>query len=291
MERIAVVAHREKTLGEGLPELRRKLATNGIDEPLWFEVSKSKQAPKRVHQAIEAGAEVVLVWGGDGMVQRSVDASVGSPVTLAILPAGTANLLAANLGILQDMDQALDVALHGRDRTLDVGTVNGEHFAVMSGLGFDAEMIDAADGAAKQKLGRLAYVRTGVEAMRADPVKVRIKVDGTPWFKGAATCVLVGNVGTATGGLTVFNDAEPDDGVLDVGVVTAEGTGQWLRVLGRAARQQVDRSPFVHTTRATKVTVRMSSPRLYELDGGSRSKQKRLRFRVKPHAINVRVPR
>lgn len=291
MERIAVVAHREKTLGEGLPELRRKLVTNGIDDPLWFEVSKSKQAPKRVHQAIEAGAEVVLVWGGDGMVQRSVDASVGSPVTLAILPAGTANLLAANLGIPQDMDHALDVALYGRDRTLDVGTVNGEHFAVMSGLGFDAEMIDAADGSAKQKLGRLAYVRTGVEAMRADPVKVRIKVDGTPWFKGAVTCVLVGNVGTATGGLTVFNDAEPDDGVLDVGVVTAEGAGQWLRVLGRAARQQVDRSPFVHTTRATKVTVRMSRPRLYELDGGSRSKQKRLRFRVKPRAINVRVPR
>ena len=263
MERVAVVAHQAKSLGAGLPELRRQLARNGVDA-IWYEVSKSKQAPKCVRQAIKGGAEVVLIWGGDGTVQRCIDASIGRPVTLGILPAGTANLLATNLGIPQELDPALDVALHGRDRSLDVGTVNGEHFAVMSGLGFDAEMIDAADGSAKRTLGRLAYVRTGLGAMRADPVKVRIKVDGVRWFKGDATCVLVGNVGTATGGLTVFNGAEPDDGVLDVGVVTAEGAAQWLRVLGRAARQTADRSPFVHTTRATKVSVRMSEPCRYE---------------------------
>ena len=104
------------------------------------------------------------------------------------------------------------------------------------------------------------------------PNKVRIKIDGTRWFKGDATCVLVGNVSTATAGLVVFNDAVPDDGVLDVGVVTAEGTAQWLRVLGRAARKKADRSPFVQTTTARGVDVRMDEASLYELDGGSRSK-------------------
>ena len=173
---------------------------------------------------------------------------------------------------------------------MDVATVNGEHFAVMSGVGFDAQMIDGADSAAKEKLGKLAYVRTGVDAMRAAPVKVRIKVDGTKWFKGDASCLLVGNVGTASGGLVVFNDAELDDGVLEVGVVTADGTAQWLRVLGQAARKQADRSPFVQTTRGKKVDVRLAKKSLYELDGGSRSKVKRLRFCVKHHALNVRVP-
>jgi YegS/Rv2252/BmrU family lipid kinase len=289
MERVAVVAHQRKTLGEGLAELRRRLALAGIDDPIWYEVPKSKRSPKRVRQAIRAGAQLVLVWGGDGMVQRCIDAAVGHDVTLAILPAGTANLLATNLGIPHDLEAALEIALRGRDRRLDVGSVNGEHFAVMAGVGFDAEMIDAVDGAAKRKLGRLAYVRTGVGAMRAEPTKVKVKIDGTPWFKGKASCVLVGNVSTATGGLVVFSDAEPDDGVLDVGVVTAEGTAQWLRVLTRAARQKADRSPFVHTTRARTVDVRLGTDSLYELDGGSRTKTKRLRFRVVPDAITVRV--
>ena len=106
MEQIAVVAHQAKTLGDGLPELRRRLAEAGVDEPIWYEVSKSKQAPKRVRRAIKDGAEVVLVWGGDGMVQRSIDALVGHDVTLAILPAGTANLLATNLGIPHDLEAA-----------------------------------------------------------------------------------------------------------------------------------------------------------------------------------------
>ncbi len=287
---VAVVAHQQKVLGDGLPELRRQLASAGIDDPAWFEVPKSKKAPKRVRQAIDEGAELLLVWGGDGMVQRCIDAAVGHDVTLGILPAGTANLLATNLGIPHELEGALDVALRGRDRPVDVATVNGEHFAVMSGLGFDAQMIEGADSAAKEKLGKLAYVRTSVGAMRSTPVKLRIEVDGTKWFKGDASCVLVGNVGTASGGLVVFSDAELDDGVLEIGVVTAEGTAQWLRVLGRAARKQADQSPFVHTTRGKKVDVRLDKASLYELDGGSRSKVKRLKYRVKHHAITVRVP-
>ena len=71
---VAVVAHQQKVLGGGLPELRRQLASAGIDDPAWFEVPKSKKAPKRVRQAIDEGAELLLVWGGDGMVQRCIDA-------------------------------------------------------------------------------------------------------------------------------------------------------------------------------------------------------------------------
>jgi YegS/Rv2252/BmrU family lipid kinase len=287
---VAVVAHQKKVLGEGLPELRRQLACAGIDDPAWFEVPKSKKAPQRVRQAIDEGAELLLVWGGDGMVQRCIDAMVDHDVTLGILPAGTANLLATNLSIPHELEGALDIALRGRDRPVDVATVNGEHFAVMSGLGFDAQMIEGADSAAKEKLGKLAYVRTSVGAMRSAPVNLRVKVDGTKWFKGDASCLLVGNVGTASGGLVVFSDAELDDGVLEIGVVTAEGTAQWLRVLGRAARKQADQSPFVHTTRGQRVDVRLDKATLYELDGGSRSKVKRLKYRVKHHAITVRVP-
>jgi YegS/Rv2252/BmrU family lipid kinase len=266
------------------------LADAGVDDPLWFEVPKSKKAPARVEKAIADGAELILVWGGDGMVQRSIDATVGHDVTVGVIPAGTANLLATNLGIPQDLEGAVEVALHGHNRKLDVGTVNGEHFTVMSGMGFDARMIDGADSTKKKKLGRLAYVRAGVDAMRVKPVEMRIDIDGTRWFKGEATCVMVGNVGTASGGLVVFKDAEPDDGKLDVGVVTAAGMTQWLRVLGRAARKKADSSPFVNISKAKKIDVRMERKSLYELDGGAREKVDKLKFRVKPSAITIRVP-
>jgi YegS/Rv2252/BmrU family lipid kinase len=288
--KVAVVAHRRKSLGGGLPELRRALGAAGIPDPAWFEVPKSKKAPKQVRKALKQGAELILVWGGDGMVQRCIDTLAGSDVTVGILPAGTANLLAKNLGIPHDLEEALDTALTGRSRCLDVGVVNGEHFTVMAGAGFDARMIEDADRDAKAHLGSLAYVRSGAAALRAGADQVHVVVDGVTFYEGPASCVLVGNVPRATGGLLVFNDAVPDDGRLDVGVVTAEGTVQWLRVLGKVALHRGDTSPFVQTIQGRTVDVRFDQPVVYELDGGTRPETDRLQFEIKPAAITIRVP-
>jgi len=97
MPAVAVVAHAGKSLGGGLGELRGVLAREGVTDPLWYEVTKSRKAPKRARRALAQGAEVIFVWGGDGTVQRCIDAVAGTDAVLAILPAGTANLLAANL--------------------------------------------------------------------------------------------------------------------------------------------------------------------------------------------------
>ena len=80
------------------------LAAEGIDKPFWCEVPKSREAPKQVRRAIKQGAELVFAWGGDGMVQRCVDVLAGTDVGLAIVPAGTANLFASNLGIPKDIE-------------------------------------------------------------------------------------------------------------------------------------------------------------------------------------------
>ena len=152
MSRVAVVAHSGKSLGGGLPELREVLAREGVTDPLWHEVTKSRKAPKRARRALRDGAEVIFVWGGDGMVQRCVDALAGTQAVVAILPAGTANLLASNLGIPADLAEAVWVGLHGDRRPLDTGSVNGEHFAVMAGAGFDASMIKRADRGMKDRM-------------------------------------------------------------------------------------------------------------------------------------------
>jgi diacylglycerol kinase (ATP) len=290
MTSVAVIAHERKQLGGGLPELRDRLAAEGVDTRLWFEVNKSRKAPKRVREALEQGADRVLVWGGDGMVQRCVDVLAGTEATIGILPAGTANLFATNLGIPQDLEVALDIALHGTPRRLDVGVINGERFAVMAGTGFDAEMIKEAGRGLKDRLGQAAYVWTGAKAAAIDPQRVRIKVDGRTWFKGRASCVLFGNVSEIGGGVHAFEDARPDDGFIDVGVVTARTRVQWLRVLALMLARRAERSKFVTTTRARKVDVRMDHKATYELDGGDRRPAKRLRVRIEPRAIIVSVP-
>lgn len=289
--RVAVVAHRRKTLDGGLAELRTRLAGAGVADPGWYEVKKSRQAPKRAKAAVKAGAELLLVWGGDGTVQRCIDAVAGTGVTVGIIPAGTANLLATNLGIPHDLAQALDVALGGRNRRLDLGRVNGEHFAVMAGAGFDATMIDKADSKRKSRLGVMAYVQGGMAALRSGTENVHVTVDGVTLFEGRAGCVLVGNVPTAAGGLRVFRDAKPDDGVLDFGVATAGSAGQWLRVLSRVALRHAERSPLVHITQGTAADVRFAAPVVYQLDGGTRKATDRLRFEIVPGALEVRVPR
>ena len=287
---VAVVAHSAKTLGGGLSELREALAAAGVVEPLWFEVPKSRMAPKRVRDAIKAGARLIFVWGGDGTVQRCIDAMVGSRAALAILPAGTANLFASNLQIPKNIREAVAIGISGQRHNYDVGQVNGEHFAVMAGAGLDALMIRDADRSLKDRFGRAAYILTGVRNVTAAPVKTRVRLDGRKWFNGKASCVLVGNVGKIMGNIAAFPDARPDDGILEVGVVTAQSRWQWSRTLARTAAGNAPSSPFVETARGKKIDVRFGKAIPYELDGGARKSTKRLKIKVRPDAITVCVP-
>lgn len=287
---VAVIAHKGKTLGGGLLELRRTLERAGVANPDWYEVPKSRKAPAEVKRAVEAGADLVFAWGGDGLVQRCIDTLAGSDVALAIVPAGTSNLLARNLDLPMDIEGAVAVGLNGARRRLDVGRFNKERFAVMAGVGIDAAMIRDADGILKERLGRAAYVWTGLKNLRAKPVGTEITVDGVHWFSGESTCVLIGNVGALFAGIEVFSDARPDDGLLDVGVVTADGVGQWARTAARTVVSTADASPFVQVAKARSVKVKLDRKILYELDGGDRTKTKSLKVKVEPAAIAICVP-
>src|SRR4051794_4285101 len=151
-KKVAVIAHSGKTLGGGLSELRRVLRQAGYPQPIWREVSKSRKARKAVRRAVKKGARLIFVWGGDGMVQRCVDALAGKKkVELAILPAGTANLLATNLGIPKQIAKAGHVGLHGARRRLDVGVVDGERVAVMAGARLGARVVGEGGGARKKR--------------------------------------------------------------------------------------------------------------------------------------------
>jgi diacylglycerol kinase (ATP) len=290
MPRVAVVAHTGKRFGGGLAELREMLAREGFTDPLWYEVAKSRKAPKYARRALAQGAEVIFVWGGDGMVQRCIDAVAGMGGVLAILPAGTANLLAANLRVPAGLTEAVLVGLHGDRRPLDTGSVNGEHFAVMAGAGFDARMIKQADRGMKDRFGRAAYLYAGARNLSADRVKAVIEVDGKRFFQGPVSCVLAGNVGRILGGVEAFHGAQPDDGLLELGVVTAANAAQWARTLGRVMLGDAGRSPFVHVTHGRQFRVKFSRQLPYELDGGARPAARKLRIKVHPSSVRICVP-
>jgi diacylglycerol kinase (ATP) len=287
--KVAVVAHAEKRLGGGLPELRRALEAEGVEDPLWYEVPKAKCAPDRVRRALEEGAELVFAWGGDGTVRRCLGELAGTETCLAVIPAGTANLFATNLGIPREIEQAVAIGLRGPRTRFDVGTFEEERFGVMAGVGFDAAMIRGSEDL-KERIGRMAYVWSGSRSLRQDAFAAEIQVDGLDWFEGRATCILLGNVGDLFGGVTVFPDARPDDGQLELGVVTAEGVVQWLRTLARTAAGDPTRSPFVRATKARSVNVSLDRKVRYELDGGDRTKVKAFEVKVEPGALQMCVP-
>ena len=290
MKNVAVIAHSDKTFGGGLPELREVLAQQGYSEPLWYEVDKSSKAPKRARKALDAGAEIVFVWGGDGTVQMCIDALAGSTAVLAILPAGTANLLAENLNIPIDISKAVHIGLHGNRRRLDTGTFNGEHFAVMAGTGFDAFVIKEAGNKLKERLGRLAYFYTGTKNLSAQRVKALVEIDGKEFFRGKLSCVLIGNVSKGMGGVEVFENARPDDGYLDVAVVTAKNPLDWARTFVRVTKGDPQKSPFVQLSRGKEFQITFKKRFPFELDGGERKAVKKMHIKVQPASITICVP-
>jgi len=292
---IGVIVLQGKQLGGGLEELRAALADLGHADPPWYEVPKSKKVPDKIRKLVDKhGVDRVLVWGGDGSVRRAIDTIVGDGLdaSIAILPAGTANLLANNLDVPIDLRGAVDVAVHGDPRPIDVGNMNGSFFAVMAGAGFDALMIHDADEAAlKERFGRVGYVVAGIRNRKVSPALARIELDGAPWYHGDASCVIIGNVGTILGGLPAFPDASPTDGRLDIGVVDARSATQWLRVLVSAVFKRADKSPLTKVASAEHISIRFDRSLPWEVDGGDRDRANDFDVRCVPNAVRICQPR
>ena len=290
MTTVAVIAHSAKTLGGGLPQLRAVLEQFGFGDPLWFEVAKSRQVPECVSEATRRGADLIFIWGGDGTVRMCVEALAGSGMPMAVLPAGTGNLLARNVGVPQDIEKAVAIGLYGDRRVIDTATVNGKHFAIMAGGGLDAlVMRDASDGV-KERLGRVAYLWSGARNLGAEPVQATIDLEGRRFYKGPITCVLFGNMSEVLGGIDVFDGSRADDGIIEMGVVSAKNRTEWMRTLTRAAIGRAENSPFVLTTRGTRMTVQFDRPVAFEVDGSEQKPVRRLKVRVRPGSTTLCVP-
>ena len=311
--RVGIIWNPAKTTRHELESaLDEAIAAAASDvEALWFETSEDDAGQGAAARAIEAGADVVVVAGGDGTVRAVAEhlAEADTVVELGIVPLGTGNLLARNLGVpLGDVAAACTRALTAEARTLDLGWLEIElaegteryAFAVLAGFGLDAHMITETNDDLKDKVGWLAYVESMGRALSAsDTLDVRITADDGPETLHSVHTLLVGNCGTLQGGFNLLPDADPSDGELDLLVLSADGATGWVDTMRNmvwdngikrlaTGGKVAESSESATHRRLRSLRVELLEPRVFEIDGEDLGMTSRVGITVQEGAVRVR---
>jgi diacylglycerol kinase family enzyme len=262
---------------------------HGWRTPEWHETTREEPGGRQAREAVRSGADVVVAAGGDGTVRACVGALAGTDTALAVLPFGTGNLLAANLGVPPRLGDAVALVTSGRRRRLDVGVLDGHPFAVMAGMGLDALMLHDAPEALKARIGWPAYVLAAARHLCEPPMALTLQADGRPPVTRRARMLLVGNVGRLQGGVRILPDARPDDGLLDVAVLMPPRRRSWLPLAWQLARRRPI-PPLLEVFRATRVEVCSDRRHPRELDGDLVPPSDALSVTIRPGALWVCAP-
>lgn len=295
-------------------------SSEGWAKSVWLETSEDDPGCGQGRLAVAEGVDVVIAAGGDGTVRGVSEALRGTGVAISLLPSGTGNLLARNLGLdvsASQLEATVLSAFTGYDSAIDVGVIevdrpdgsSEEHsFVVMAGLGLDAKMIANTDPELKKRVGWLAYVDAiGRALVDKEVLRVRYRLDGSEERITRAHTLLVGNCGTLPGNILLLPDAEIDDGLFDIVALRPEGVGGWARVwvgifwengvLKRSSagrkllglRQKPVRA--LRYLRGRRFEVQLERPEEFELDGDEFGTITGFRSHVDPAALIVRLPR
>ena len=278
----------------------------------WFATARDDSGRSAAERALAGNPSVLLVAGGDGTTRAVAGVVLGSGTPLALLPFGTGNLLARNLGLpLGDVTAAVEAAFSGGTRPVDVGVVEFEDeegtrsteiFLVMAGIGLDAEMARTTSSRSKRFLGWLAYVPPIARSVLANrPLDLRYRVDGGPLRTARAHTVIIGNCGTLTGGMLLLPAAALDDGLLDVVMLRPARRIGWARIgtrltvqgvahrsrLGRGMMRLAPGLRALAYAQGRRFEVRFAIPYGVQLDGDSVGLARTARISLHHHALRV----
>ena len=281
--------------GQTDPERRKKAISDALAEHgytcQFVETTQEEGARALAEKAVGRGVDLVAVSGGDGTVMEAMAALVGTDIPVAVLPAGTGNLLSVNLGIPVTVPEAVHVALSGRRYHLDLAkTDDGRFFAIMGGLGLDAQVIADAGREAKNRLGPLAYFLSALKNLGRRPAHVSVQLDERPPFRRRAKTVMVVNMGRMTGGVEAMPTAAPDDGLLDIGIVKARHLGHWARLFVHILLGRAHEAPDLEVHQARRVTLRTRRLEPTEFDGEDGPRTRTLTVEIVPRAVQVLLP-
>ncbi|MDX6327373.1 MAG: hypothetical protein QOK15_3727, partial [Nocardioidaceae bacterium] len=269
----------------------------GWSAPVWYETTVHDTGRSMAHDAALKGAELVVVCGGDGTVRTVCGELAGTGIPVGVVPVGTGNLLARNLALPLYLNGAIDVALAGQDRAIDIVRIAGdliepeEHFLVMAGMGFDAAIMEGATEHIKARIGWLAYVVSGMRNLMYPAVRVDISVDDEPFTRHRARTIVIGNVGFLQAGLPLLPDATIDDGRIDVVLVNPRRVRDWLLVVVRVVGRRKKTDETVNRMTGRKVVVKAAHDTPRQIDGDPVGAGRELICECLPGKLLIRSPR
>ena len=293
--RCAVIYNPTKVSDKFRAVMDESLQREGWGDTLWLETSVEDPGRAMTKQAVAEEVDLVIGAGGDGTIRYVADGLAHTGIPLGLVPAGTGNLLARNLDLPLEEVDAIEVALHGQVRLVDLVRITvddrpPEHFAVMAGIGVDAMMMDETDEDLKDSVGSAAYFVAAAKALGRLPVRMTVQLDtNRPVRRDAMLCV-IGNVGRLRGNLTLIPGASPDDGLLDLYIASPRRFRHWvklaLRLITRRAKKddQVDQ----HTGKTVRIII--DGKDNYQLDGDVVGESTTLTAEIQPGALAICVP-
>ncbi|RCK68435.1 phosphatase PAP2 family protein [Desertihabitans brevis] len=264
--------------------------------PLWLETTAADPGRAMTLRAVRERADLVLGAGGDGTIRIICDGLAGTGIPFGLIPAGTGNLLAKNLGIPLDESTALLMALDGVDTPVDLvrlavdGQQPGEHFSVMAGLGVDAVIMAATNPDLKRAVGSAAYFVAAARHASYPPVNARIRVDDGPELRRRASVIVIGNVGFLQGGIPLIPDARANDGLLDLMVASPRSARDWARIVTRVLTRREHGDAALDRITGRRVSIRIDRTDPYQMDGDTVGTCSQLVAEVVPGALTLRLP-
>jgi len=295
----------------------RLSADAGWSEPLFYETTVDDLGDDVTRQALDEGADAVLVAGGDGTVRAVSEAMSGSGVPLAIVPSGTGNLLARNLKLpLTEPDRMVAAVFDGDTLSMDIGwsklgrpdgTTVEHAFVVMGGIGLDAAMIANTNPQLKKTVGWVAYVDGAARSLpSAKPFRVVYELPGHRLHSSRVQSVLFANCGKLPAGLDLIPEASIADGALDIVIFQPKGPFGWLFVwrrvawdnsflrrfrAGRRVLSLRTKDNAVVYSRGAGIELATHEARPVQLDGDEFGEALSVKTRVEPSALLVVVPK
>ncbi len=280
--------------GQDQPVLKLLNEALAIAEAEWdiFITKKSGDAARFARQAVEAGMDRLLVYGGDGTVMEAASGLIGSMVPLAILPGGTANVISIEMGIPGDLASACALAVHPAPRIIaaDMGQAGERYFLLRAGTGLEAAMVENADREMKNKLGVFAYAITALQSLANPPVaSYRLTLDGRQQEETeGVTCVVANSGATGLGpALRLAPDIHINDGLLDV-LILRKADLAGLVSAAASVIGKTDPAEVLHW-QAREVTIEADPPQTVQVDGEPGGETP-VTIKVIPEAVRVVTP-
>lgn len=251
---------------------------------------RSGHAGELARQAVGSGARTVIAWGGDGTINEVGTALAGTNVVLGIVPAGSGNGFASEVGVPSLPEAAIDVALRGRDRAIDAGEIEGELFFNIAGIGFDAVVAEQFNRQALGRRGMGPYVRIGLrECFRYRAARYRILLDGEE-IVTSALLIAFANGREYGNRIRLAPYARMDDGKLEALVVEDRRPLSRLWSGRHLALGTADKAARLIVRSIESARVETDGEMLYHRDGEIGRARGSITVRIRPKALMVRVP-